>query len=243
MAVTFVIGNAHRISPSLLAPGTTISAIDRQRIHRGGRRSLHLVADRARPDPVRHHLHRSRRRATHADAARSPGGEVGPMPAQISPIHARRHRRNAIWMGLCVAAAAFGLTRLAHDPRGPRSGRAFAVCRSPFSPNDAAARAASGGLLNAIVGSLIMTSSASPIGDAARAFWRAPIWPNTAATRGSRLSCASSTTSCSARRRSWSACSSMRSWSRRWGISRRSPAASRWPCWWCRSSCARPRTC
>jgi phosphate transport system permease protein len=26
MAVTFVIGNAHRISPSLLAPGTTISA-------------------------------------------------------------------------------------------------------------------------------------------------------------------------------------------------------------------------
>jgi phosphate transport system permease protein len=26
MAVTFVIGNAHRVSPSLLAPGTTISA-------------------------------------------------------------------------------------------------------------------------------------------------------------------------------------------------------------------------
>jgi phosphate transport system permease protein len=26
MAVTFVIGNAHKISPSLLAPGTTISA-------------------------------------------------------------------------------------------------------------------------------------------------------------------------------------------------------------------------
>jgi phosphate transport system permease protein len=26
MAVTFVIGNAHKIAPSLLAPGTTISA-------------------------------------------------------------------------------------------------------------------------------------------------------------------------------------------------------------------------
>jgi phosphate transport system permease protein len=26
MAVTFVIGNAHKVSPSLLAPGTTISA-------------------------------------------------------------------------------------------------------------------------------------------------------------------------------------------------------------------------
>ena len=43
----------------------------RQRIHRGGRRSLHLVADRARPDPVRHHLHRARRRALHADAHRA----------------------------------------------------------------------------------------------------------------------------------------------------------------------------
>ena len=58
MAVTFVIGNAHRISASLLAPGTTISAVDRQRVHRGGRRSLHFLADRARPDPVRHHLRR-----------------------------------------------------------------------------------------------------------------------------------------------------------------------------------------
>ena len=68
MAVTFVIGNAHKVSASILAPGTTISAVDRQRIHRGGRRPLHLVADRARPDPVRHHLHRAGDRPLHAAA-------------------------------------------------------------------------------------------------------------------------------------------------------------------------------
>ncbi|MEJ0005536.1 MAG: ABC transporter permease subunit [Steroidobacteraceae bacterium] len=45
MAVTFVIGNAHRVSTSLLAPGTTISALHRQRIHRGGGRSVYLLTD------------------------------------------------------------------------------------------------------------------------------------------------------------------------------------------------------
>ena len=43
----------------------------RQRVHRGGRRHLHLLADRARPDPVRHHVHRARDRALPAAAARS----------------------------------------------------------------------------------------------------------------------------------------------------------------------------
>ena len=72
MAVTFVIGNAHKISASMLAPGHDDLGHDRQRIHRGGRRSLHLLADRARPDPVRHHLHRAGDRALHADAHRTP---------------------------------------------------------------------------------------------------------------------------------------------------------------------------
>ena len=36
---------------------------DRQRIHRGGRRHLHVLADRARPHPLRHHLHRAGHRA------------------------------------------------------------------------------------------------------------------------------------------------------------------------------------
>ena len=71
MAVTFVIGNAHKISASLLAPGHDDFGHHRQRVHRSGRRPLHLVADRAGPDPVRHHLHRARGRALHADAHRA----------------------------------------------------------------------------------------------------------------------------------------------------------------------------
>src|SRR6516164_4755722 len=44
----------------------------RQRIHRSGRRPLHLLADRAGPDPLRHHLHRARDRTLHAVAHRAP---------------------------------------------------------------------------------------------------------------------------------------------------------------------------
>ena len=53
MAVTFVIGNSHQISTSLLRARHHDLRDHRQRIHRSGRRPLHLVADRARPDPVR----------------------------------------------------------------------------------------------------------------------------------------------------------------------------------------------
>jgi len=46
MAVTFVIGNAHRIGSSSAPPGTTISASIAKRIHGSGRRpdSSSLVA-------------------------------------------------------------------------------------------------------------------------------------------------------------------------------------------------------
>ena len=72
MAVTFVIGNAHRISSSLLAPGTTISSVDRQRVHRSGRRPVHLVADCPGVAAVPHHLHRHRGGAGDAAPARAP---------------------------------------------------------------------------------------------------------------------------------------------------------------------------
>ena len=56
MAVTFVIGNAHKITAWLLAPGTTISAtIANEFTEATG--TLHVVADRAGADPVRHHLY------------------------------------------------------------------------------------------------------------------------------------------------------------------------------------------
>ena len=61
----------------------------RQRIHRSGRRPLHLVADRARPHPVRHHLHRARVRALHAVAHRTSGsGDV--MATRSTPPAAAR---------------------------------------------------------------------------------------------------------------------------------------------------------
>ena len=59
MAVTFVIGNAHRISRLDPAAGHDDLGVPGQRIHRGGRRSLPVFAGRAGPDPVRHHLHRA----------------------------------------------------------------------------------------------------------------------------------------------------------------------------------------
>ena len=97
MAVTFVIGNAHKISASLLAPGHHHLGLDRQRVHRGGRRPLHLLADRARPDPVRHHLHRAGDRALHAAAPRSAGsGSAMAATLATNPLYAGRRRRNAI---------------------------------------------------------------------------------------------------------------------------------------------------
>ncbi len=79
------------------------------------------------------------------------------MPASgISPFYAARRRRNAIWMGLSIVAAAFGLTWLflilvVLFWQG-FSGLSFAVFTQMTPPPGS-----SGGLLNAIAGSLIMT--------------------------------------------------------------------------------------
>ena len=59
MAVTFVIGNAHAAVQLAADAGQQHRLRAGQRIHRGGRRALHLLADRARPDPVLHHLRRA----------------------------------------------------------------------------------------------------------------------------------------------------------------------------------------
>ena len=78
------------------------------------------------------------------------------MPARISPFYAGRHRNNAIWMGLSVAAAAIGLAGLFMIIvvlfwQG-FSGLSLAVFTQMTPPPGS-----SGGLLNAIAGSLIMT--------------------------------------------------------------------------------------
>ncbi len=93
MAVTFVIGNAHRISASILAPGTTISAVIANEFTEAVGPTLYLFADRARIDPVRHHLHRPRHRALHADAHRAPDRINHGQPLRYSPTPQYRRDR------------------------------------------------------------------------------------------------------------------------------------------------------
>ncbi len=77
MAVTFVIGNAHRISESLFAPGTTISAAIANEFTEAVGDTLCVRAHRHRAYPVRHHLHRAGKRAIHAAQPRiARGGRV-----------------------------------------------------------------------------------------------------------------------------------------------------------------------
>ena len=78
----------------------------RQRVHRSGRRPLYLVADRARPDPVRHHLHRAGLRALHAVADQQ--ADRVTMACRIQ-LYAARRRKNSITMVLSLAATALGL--------------------------------------------------------------------------------------------------------------------------------------
>ena len=91
MAVTFVIGNAHRLSGSILAPGTTISATIANEFTEavGDLYTSSLIA--LGPDPVHHHFHRARLCAAHANAPRKTGGRlkwlsiVQNIPAVASP--------------------------------------------------------------------------------------------------------------------------------------------------------------
>ena len=159
MAVTFVIGNAHRISASHPGAGHHHLRLHRQRVQRGGRRPLHLVADRARPHPLRHHLHRPGRRPAHADADREEprlmksDGPLRPPPAAQRHHHGpvgRRDRCSArpgwssSWRRCCGTASA-GLSLEVFTANTPPPGSA-------------------GGLANAIVGSLILTVMGVVIG-------------------------------------------------------------------------------
>jgi phosphate transport system permease protein len=83
--------------------------------------------------------------------------------AASSPLYARRRRRNAITMGLSLAATGFGLSWLVLILgellwKGI-SGLSFAVFTQMTPPPGAA-----GGLLNPIMGSLVMTAIAVVIG-------------------------------------------------------------------------------
>ncbi len=107
MAVTFVIGNATKIS--VLDPRARHDHLgdDRQPVRRRGSGTVHLVAARARLHPVRHHVPGSRGRTLDAGAPRAEG--MRPM----ANLYPGRRRRNVIWTVLAYAATALGLSMLA----------------------------------------------------------------------------------------------------------------------------------
>src|SRR4029077_1742484 len=130
----------------------------RQRVHRGGRGSLPVVADRSRPHSVRHHLHCAGVGQTAADPARAPSRE-----GDVMEIYSRRRLTNWLVIALSVAATAFGLlwlvlvlSTLLINGVGAISLSLFAQMTPPPG--------SSGGLLNAIAGSLVMTFIATLIG-------------------------------------------------------------------------------
>jgi hypothetical protein len=110
MAVTFVIGNAYNLSPSLLEPGTTIaspsptsSARRSIRMHRSSLLALgfvlflltFVVLALAKPD-------------ADAKLRRARASERGPSRDRRTPVP-RRRLKNALAMTLSFAAAVFGL--------------------------------------------------------------------------------------------------------------------------------------
>jgi phosphate transport system permease protein len=148
MAVTFVIGNAHRISASLLAPGTTISATIANEfteadgeLYTSSLISLGLIlfvitliilaAARYMPD--------------------------------MSTIYPRRKATNGVMMALCMVAAVIGLAWLALILGAliynGLAGINIAVFTEMTPPPGQA-----GGLLNALAGSLVITVIAVFIG-------------------------------------------------------------------------------
>ncbi len=118
MAVTFVIGNSHRIAPSLLAPATTISAVHRQRVQRGDARDLYtsslvtlglilFVITFTVLALAKWMLGRSGNLLRPWRCDRT----IRPTPPQ--PDRIRRRRRNRIALALSVVAAGIGLFFLA----------------------------------------------------------------------------------------------------------------------------------
>ena len=145
-------------------------------------------------------------------------------------LYGSRRRNNILATALCWAAAVFGLSWLVlilgalvyEGGQGPVAGRVHA--------NDAAPRRRRGPAQRH--GRLADHERHRRRGRrAARHAGRHLYGGIRTLFEADRSSSVSSTTFCSARRRSSSACSSIRCWWRAWGISRRFPAPWRWPYW------------
>src|SRR6201987_3749704 len=75
----------------------------------------------------------------------------------VNPIYARRRRQDIIVRGLCVAAAAFGVTWLALILFTLFYNGLAGLSLQVFTENTPPPGSTTGGLLNAITGSIIMT--------------------------------------------------------------------------------------
>jgi phosphate transport system permease protein len=141
MAVTFVVGNAHRISSSLLAPGTTISA---------------TIAGRTRSAAIRAHLHHHRCGAPAAAAIECAGA---------APVSNLRRRRTSETIAFAASATAtlVGLAVLAAILWTLLSRGLGGLSLAVFT-HTTPAPGSSGGLLNALYGSLVMTALGVAIG-------------------------------------------------------------------------------
>ena len=107
MAVTFVIGNAHKISPSILGPGTTISAtIANEFTEADGKLyTSSLVALGLLLFVITFIV--LRLRAAVADADRTTGSALmtaADLAPRAHPLQTSRKLRSAIAMGLCWAS-------------------------------------------------------------------------------------------------------------------------------------------
>ena len=178
MAVTFVIGNAHRVSASLLAPGTTISASIANEF-------TEAVGDLYTSSLVALGVLLFLITFTVIAAARLMLMRLDRRACRRYDTLAVRKLTNAIALGLSGLATArradlprrHSLDPDQQRPRRPVSSRSSRRYTPP--PGDA------GGLLNAIYGSVVMTRASAFSSARRSACSPAPIWPNTGAIRGS----------------------------------------------------------
>ena len=110
------------------------------------------------------------------------------------PIPGVARTRNAVWTSLAYAATALGLTMLAIILGTLLWNGVGGLSLDVFTKNTAPPEVV-GGLLNSIVGSVIMTGNSWRLAPLL-AFSQARIWPNMAQIRSSPRQCALSMTFC-----------------------------------------------
>ena len=146
----------------------------------------------------------------------------------MNPIYASRRRKDIIIRALCVGAALFGVTWLALILFTLFYNGLAGLSMQLFTQNTPPPGSTEGGLLNAIVGSVIMTVIGVGIGAPLGLFAGTYLAEYGKHDRLTSVIRFINDILLSARPRSSSACSSMARWWCRWAASRRSPARWRW---------------